>query len=443
MEKKDNKGIELSLTELLAVILRGGKTVILAALVLAVLFGVFAVVGTPAQERMEALEAYQLEKETLEEELERARNAASNQESYNEKSQLMSIDPYNKITTTMVFVISGIKLEEVTDSFGITEIPISYITSRIQAQYISAWNALNLELIALGTKYEGVADKYLREVSALTALDGGVLRLEVIGNNATACEELVMKLYAALEQSQDAVIKASYEHQFAKLNDMVTKSTIDLGLEETHTLNRNKLDELNDALDAARNAYDGLKAPAVGVKDVVINAIIGGLVGGLLSAAWLICAYFAKGSISGSKQLENRYGLLYFGALIRKNGFFTKLGYQVMKEKLWKDEKQALAYLGANGSSYLPQEGTVVIVSTLETVEEAVQEALVQTLSGAGRKVQFVTDPAHSPEALAAIAQCDGIVLAERAFASRCADVKDLKNTAKHLNKNVYGFLLV
>ena len=443
MDKKNNNGMELSLTEILAVILRGGKTVILVALVCAVLLGGFAVLRTPAQDDAAALASYQQSKQILEDELARARKAAGNQSAYNEKSQLMSIDPYNKITTTVIFAISGIKLESVADAFEVTETPVDYITSRIQAQYLSIWNGLDLQKIAAGTAYEEVEDKYLREIAMLTVSDGGVIELAVIGSDAAACEQLAGQLYDALEQSRAAVIKASYSHEFAVLSAPVTKSTIDLELELVHTTNSDNLELCLQKVSSCEAALAGLQMPSVGVKGIVLYAVIGGVVGALLSIAWLMCVHYANGRVSGANHLNNRYDLLHFGSFIKKKSVFAMLAGRVLGERAWKDETKALDYISANGASHLPKDGLIVVASTLETVDDALQDALVQALGKNGGKVTFVTDLVHNPEAISAIAQSSGVVLAERAFASRNADIREALNTAKHLDKPVYGFVLL
>ena len=68
---------------------------------------------------------------------------------------------------------------------------------------------------------------------------------------------------------------------------------------------------------------------------------------------------------------------------------------------------------------------------------------LVKLLGAKGNKVTVVTDVAHNPEALAAITQSAAVVLAERAFVSGNAEVKDLLATVKELDKPVCGFVLL
>lgn len=447
MEMKEYTDVEVNLKELLAAIVHGGRKILAVALIFAVLLGAVGALNhyvleeDPEGAYQAALEEYELAKDELELALERAERDEANQREYNEKSQLLQIDPYNKITTTIVFAISGIDPESVTDSFGVTEIPASYITSRIQAQYMALWNGLDLEKIVSG----GVADKYLREVITLTATDGGVLTLAVSGSDAAACEQIAQSVYAAIAQSKEAVVNGSYDHQLTLLSDAVTKSAIDWTLEQIRLDNKAKLEKYQENVEKCEKELAQLSAPSRdgGIKEIAVNAVIGAVIGVVLGIIWLVIDSFVKGCVSGSKQLSARYSLLHLGSLMKKTGFWAMRSYRVMGEKLWKNEEQACSYIRENGLSHLPEGGSLVIASTLEEVSEEVQKELSELLSAKGQKVTFVTDAAHCPQALAAISQCDGIVLAERAFASRNMAVKDVLKTAETLDKPIYGFVLL
>lgn len=451
MEMKDNLDVEVNLKELLATIVRAGKNILLVALTIAVLFGAVGaldcfVLSEDSEQQYElALKAYEQDKQVLQDALDRANRDADNQRDYNDNSQLMHIDPYNKITTTMVFAISGINLEAVTDPFQITQTPISYITSRIQAQYMALWNGLNLEQIVADTAYSGVANKYLREVIWLTSADGGVLTLSVVGDRAADCEQLAQKLYDALLQRKDIVAKASYEHTLVALNAPTTGSSIDLELEKLQLDNQTKLTTKETAAEKCAKDLSALAVPIrdSGVKGIVGNVIIGGVLGVFLAVIWQVIRYFIKGSVSGAKQLTARYGLIHFGSLMKKNGLWSRLGYRVMGEKLWKNEELACAYIRENSMNHLPEGGAVVIATTLEMLGEELSEELIALMGVKGHKVTIVTDATHNPQALSAITQCSGVVLAERAFISQNVDVKELLKTAKQLDKPVYGFVLL
>lgn len=451
METTNNTTMEISLKEVLAVILRGGKKIILIAVAFAILFGAVSALNqhtsSAASEQAYStqIKEYEKAKEELDLEIEKLRKDLENQKQYNENSQLMQIDPYNKITTTVVFAISGVKLEQVTEPFKVTETPISYVLSLIQAQYLGVWNGLDLSEITAGTRYEGINDKYLREVIKLEGKDGGVMELTVEGSSAEECAQIAKGLYAQLLKSSEKVVKASYEHTFAMLNDTITKTSIDTDLEKRQLENREKQDKYQVTLEEKEKELEALVEPAYegGVTGVVTNAILGGLSGAFATMIILVVFHFLKGRVSGSKQLSNRYGLIHFGSLIKNNDLLKKLAYSVMSEKLWTDAQQAKLYIAENCAYHLNEGAAVVVATTLDRVEEDVKKQVTELLGAKGRTVSFVTDATHNPEALKAIVQADSIILAERAFVSQNASIKDLLKKTKELNETVCGFILL
>lgn len=451
MNTKENVVTDISLKEILAVIVRSGNKIIIGALIAAVLFGALGALSyyvleeDPDKEYNIAHNEYEQTKANLETTIERSGRDAANQQAYNEQSQLMQIDPYNKKTTTMIFAISGINMEDVNTSFEVTQIPISYVTSQIQAQYLVLWEGLDLTKIVEETEYNDVPDKYLREVMTLTVTDGGVITLTVVGDNTQTCEQIAQSLYEALQQSREAVVKASYEHEFAVLSDTITRTSIDLTLEQLQQENAIKLEEYQMKVVESQRKLLELQQPSYsgGLKGIIVDLILGAVVGVLLMCVWVVCAYLIKGKVSGAKQMSARYALPHFGSMMSERGLWVTLGSRAMGEKIWKDEQQAQSYIRESCLNHLPESGAVAIVSSLDTVDEAVRTRLVELLSAKGHKVTFAADVAHNPEALAAIAQSEGVVLAECAFTSANAEVKDVLKTVKEFNKPVYGFVML
>ena len=451
MNTKENAVNDISLKEILAVIVRAGKKLIISMVVFAILFAAvgalnyYVLTENPDKEYEIAYAEYEVTKVQLAATIERTYSDAANQKDYNEKSQLMRIDPYSKKTTTMTFAITGIKLDEVTDSFGATEIPISYITSRIQAQYSVMWLGLDLQTVAEGTPYSNVPDQYLREVITMYISDGGILTLTIMGSDTEACEQMAKKLYEVMLESKEAVVKASYMHDFTVLNDTITKESIDLTLEKQQAESLAKLENYQMKIVQYEKELLELEAPSYygGVKGIIVNFILGMVVGLLLMAIWVVCMYLIQGKVSGAKQMSSRYGLLHFGSMLDSCDLWTKLGYRVMNEKVWTDPEQAQSYIRENGINHLPADGSVVIASTLDNLSENTKNELVALLGAKGNKVSFVTDVSHNPAALTAITQCGAVVLAERAFASGNAEVKDMLATVKELDKPVCGFVLL
>lgn len=439
----------IRISDLVAAVVRGGQFVLILTVIFAMLLGAYGAVWyyvlaeNPDEAYDVALEDYKLQKLTLETSVERTEVELRNQQEYNDKSLRMKIDPYNKHTTTATFAITNIDLTKVEDSFSALETPVSYIISRIQAQYEALWSSLNLEEIVAGTEYEGNADKYLREVIHFGSTDGGLFTLSVEGSSAQVCEKIADKIYAYMLKNKTAVETSSYAHDFAVLNDNVTKVSIDLELEKFQMDSQEQLDKYQlfivecqkELLELFPPAYDG------GMKGILGKTIAGAAIGLVLACAWLVCKQLLAGRITGTAHMTADYGLTYLGAAAGKKSFWTKPAAKIVGERVWDKPETALSYIAQNAAARLPQSGTIVVVSTL--AQEDGLQRISQALTTPENKVYCVTDIAHDPKALALVGQSSGVVLAEQAFASKVADVEVAIQLVKELNKPIYGFVML
>lgn len=450
MEHKEYPEVEVTLKELLAAVLHGGRLVVVMALVLALLLGAYgaysdsrAAVG-PGADYQARLEEYELTKETLEKALSRSEKELESLMTYLGSSHLMQIDPYNKYTSTMVFAISHVDASNAKDAYSVLESPASYMVSRIQAQYEVLWDGLNLENAAKGTSYEGVADKYLREVAQLEVSDGGVLKLTVMGSSEDT-EKLAANLYAVLQEKETVVEQASYPHRLTLLTEAVSQTIVDPELEKTQQEKADKLEKTRADVAKDKAALAALTPPAVaGPSNTALkNAILGGAVGVVLACVWLVATQLVSSKVSCAERMARAFGLNHFGSFTMRRSIFTMLSQCVMNDRVWKDKNQALAFIREKADIHLPEGGAVVLLSTLRDVDEKLVEKVTAALAAEGRKVSFAADMLHNPRALTGIREADALMLLERSFVTENAAVTAAVQLAEEMGKPVCGFVMV
>ena len=450
MERKEYPEVEVTLKELLAAVLHGGRFVVILGLVLALLLGAYgaysdsrAVVGPDADYQAQ-LEEYELTKETLEKALSRSEKELESLMTYLGSSHLMQIDPYNKYTSTMVFAISHVDASDAKDAYSVLESPASYMVSRIQAQYKVLWDGLNLENAAKGTSYEGVADKYLREVAQLEVSDGGVLKLTVMGSSEDT-EKLAANLYAVLQEKETVVEQASYPHQFTLLTEAVTQTIVDPELEKIQQEKADKLEKTRADVAKDKAALAALTPPVMaGPSNTALkNVILGGAVGVVIACVWLVAAQLVSSKVSCAERMARAFGLTHFGSVKTGRSIWTMLSQLTMNERVWKNETQSLDFIREKGCIHLPESGTVMLLSTLPKVENKLVEKVTAALEKDGRKVVFAADMLHNPQALAGIRGADALVLLERSFATENAAVISAVDLAEEMEKPVCGFVMV
>ena len=439
------------LNELLAVIIKGGRLVIIVALVAAILMGsygalwYYVLAEDPDEEYRILLEDYELQKHNLQTAIERDNKNIENQQEYIDKSLLMKIDPYNKYTTSITFAISGIDTGAIKDSFSALETPVSYMTSRIQTQYIALWNSVNLEELVTDEQYKGSADKYLREVIRFWTSDGGLMHLSVVGGSQEQCERIAKSLCDHIMEYKTHIDEAAYSHNLVTLSDMNTMVQVDLELEQQQLDNLERVEKYRQNVVECQKELLELKQPGNdgGLKGIVSNAVIGGIGGVVLACVWLVGSQLCSNKITGTKEMLVRFPLVYLGTVAEKRSLWTKMAAFVVGERVWKEKETALDYIRENAVTHIPEGSSVVVVSTVESVNAQASQKLVQALSARGCQVCHVTDIAHNPEALAAIRQGTRVVLAEQAFETKRANVETALTLIAGIDKPVFGFVML
>ncbi len=435
----------VTLKELFAIVIRYGKRLLVLAVVFALLLGAYRGITltgsnptgdrlTQAQESYaQELEKYETEKATLQSQLDMANQCLEGQQIYMENSVLMSIAPQEKYTTTISVAIEG---------RGMLDSQLRAIQSRYQ----SLWSATNLEGFTAGTDYADVADKYLQEVILLTMTEGGVMQIDVIGQEGAITKKVADKVYNFLLSSSKTVAAGTYGHSLALIAS-TTKSTMDPELfEKQQELTENILDYTTqlDMLESNLNAMSEPRAPVTMSKmeitvSAVKYAVLGAVIGAIIGAVWVVLQYLFRSRVETTYQMEQGLKLPFMGSILVPRGF-AKLAAKVMGERFWQDEKQAKEYILAGLQVRSDGCNKVLIATTLNA--DAALQSFADELREKGYAVSLVDNAQRNPQLLLAAKECQTAILAETAGISRVDRVCDVAETLQSLNVTPCGFMM-
>lgn len=435
----------ITTSELLALIVRSGKKLLLAALVFAILLGGFQVYSQnrSSQEAVASrkTEEYNQKLRELKTIIQRENQNVQAKQTYAENSLLMQLNPYSVYDTSITLAVTDIDQQAFQQVFEDEDTPIEYLTGKIISQYLTVWNNQDLPQ-ALGlSAYADVLDKYLREIVSIYPQDGGVLCIRALGNDAQSSAELADAAYRLLLSKQDTVVDGSYRHDFSVMGRS-TKNIID---DSVRTTQENLYDTMEESRNESINARLELKeliAPSTGVSAVVKFAIVGAVVGFVLAALWVCLKGIVSSRLLSSYQLERTAALSCLGSVAAAGGLFGRQADRISRERVWKDQAQAVRYIADRAQV---SGKTVLLTSTLPLDEKTPGlEALSEALTAVGAKqVRFAADFLHDPAALESAASGDCAVLLERVGAT---DTEAVAETAAYLKKNscdITGFVLV
>lgn len=459
MENREER--VFSIKELLAMCVRKLKVLIVWVVIFAMLFGAFQLYRqikaskdpehseTKIEERyQEALREYEKQVKDIEDSIEDNEKAKADKEEYLEKSLLMKIDPYNKYVTDIYFGFSDID-DEAWSLLQNSATSLDFIYNRIRSQYVVYYSGMKLPDDIHVTGYEGVEDKYIREMLSVTNQDGGMLRIEAFGNSEAESEKLADALYQAFENQQSTISQTSYGHSFSVLN-RVTKSMIDTDLEGLQKSNRDAIDDYQTKIEDSEQELKELEEPTrekgYTKKEILVSAVkfalIGAVVGLILAAFVVIFRAISKGILLSSYQMEDAFGLECLGVVKGKKGMLERWADKLAGERRWADKEQAVSYV-VRKIETKTEPGAKLLLSTTVKNGSVKMDALKDTLIKQGYQVDCVFDAAHDPAFIEAVQNCDGVVFAEKHGKTLLGNTADELKLTESLNKPVHGFVVI
>lgn len=450
----------VTLKELIAILIRRGKLLIVFVLAFALILGGYRLSGLITESKKEENapekieERYQdarslyedtkIKQETL---IQAAEDNFASQQEHNENSLLMQIDPYSVVSTTIDFSIVNIEEQAFDQSFRIDEIPVDFIVTKIQNQYLAIWNGADLQKLLK----EDLEDKYLREVITLDAYEGGVLSICARGLDAEQTEQYAEAVYAYLQSKMTAVTGSSYDHDFSLLNK-ATKVQMDEELKEAQKLHLENLQlytqEIEKQIEALGKLNEPVKESGYGVtaivKSVIKYAVLGGVIGFIFGFVWIILVYLFREKMEMSCDMTALCGAPMLGSAKKKQDAFGCWADKLLGERVWMNSEEAAKYLVENIRLSFEKGEKVAILTTLSLGEDAEEvKRIKESFAQNETTVQFVNRADYNADTLKCIGEGATVVLAERCGVSRMAALKEVAALVKKWDVKVKGCILI
>ncbi len=446
-----------TLKELLAIVVRRGKMLLILALVFALVLG--GIKGsqlagqkiTPEQAEqnyLSAMETYRMQREQLEKKLADAQCRLEAQRDYNEKSILLSLAAFDVDVTTVHYAISDAPMntraiaEE--DQKEETTYPQEYVLERIQDQYLMYWDTLDLGE-TIGQPAD--EDKYIRELVSVEKMPGGVLTIRAMGVDAEASQALAKAAAACLEDGLSLISAGSYSHRLVLLGQ-TTKSekveVVSLAQEKSETA----LEEAEKGVTAAQKALSALAEPQQQSVNTVISickwAVLGAVVGMVLGIIWAILAYLLRNCVETSRDLEKALKLEFLGANPQDRSVFARWADAMLRERRWKNTEEGQEYIRQKLKLCLNSTESVALITTLKDGESRrVALEVIEILGEDGRKAVLIGAAVKNPNTETLLAGYDKVILAEAAGQSNWDEVAEtVALVAKH-EKELCGFVMI
>ena len=449
---------EIDLKDLMFVVLRKWRPILLIAVLLAVAAGgykggqVLLKQSSPeyvqdAQKKYEEeLSLYERTKASIQREIDNLTVNIEKQEEYVSQSILMEISPYDVTISSADFLVKTDY--EIMPNMVYQN--INYADSLLKSYLVS----VKKECLKDYADKKKLELKYLEELVLVEAdYNNDMLHIEVRHWDGKEAETIMDTIIDNLNSMTRGLSTSITTHTLTIMNQN-TSATVDLAIADKQNKTNTDIDTLRDSLVQKEKELDEMKEPVMesvskmaAVKSGIKYAVLGGVLGAFMTVFFICVGFLMSDKVASSKELKNRFGVNILGVLGTES---TKRGFDFVDR--WLDQMEgvdvvtpeAVRYevIAANIRNYAKEAESVLITGTADkaVLEEAAGK--LRELLG-GMEVTWGEDMRVTARTLELLSQYENVVLVEEKGLSTYTGVSQELDTIKNVGKTAVGCILV
>ena len=429
MENKNDQVIFVK--DLVFAILYKWRLVVAAALVFALLLGGFGAfrfwTAASAEKATENAVSAEIEREALEKALEEAQTLVESQEEYNRNSTIMHIDPYNifKATVQLTVLTNDNILHEAADT-----------TSAVLQAYAAHLNSDKV-INAIAQKMN-MESKYLSELITISNSGNTTksLNISVIYPDKTGAETILNMLKTEVDNANADITAKMGEHSYSCATSIDER--VDLSIIDRQNDAIKRQENLLLSLANAEKELEALGSP-ISIKEIVILAVIGAILGAGMAAAWACFKHIVCNKVYSARVLKNRTDLRILGCVPADNKK-NPIDKWLRKLEGRSQGEEQLAVAAATVKNYCADAKTVLITGDCA---QADMTPLAEALKNLGVNATVGGSLLRDPAALEKLPGCDCVLLIEKCGCSEYANILLSAERIADQNKPLLGCVLL
>ena len=461
---------EIDLKWLIYRVLRGWRTIVVWAIVIALAVGIGGTVlnlikiNDPeyieaAKENFEREHAsWVATGENFEAQLENIAEAKKEQMEYNEKSVLMQIDPLREFHASFEMYVNY--EYQIMPDMQYQNIDLSDRILKAYATYMT--NGELYEKIINGVSFD-IDRRYLGEILGVSVdYNTNMISISVCQQSAEYCQEILKIVKDALLAKYEDVNSTIAEHILSDTNSSAYE-TVNLGLQETQKANRQRVTDLDISLQEVNEAYLEWQMEEVEpeeeytfmevLKGGIKMLIIGGVVGAVVVAVIIAFGALMSGKLLNPEDVKSRFGLRIIGQLptvrVKKpfafvSRWFSKFGGITAAPE---DYDRLAKMIGTSIKSDIASREEATDWKKIAFTGTASAEELEKAVDAMGIGKDYIVicapDVLTNAESIEKISEASCVVLVEKQEESTIADISKELEALKAWNKPVLGAVVV
>lgn len=401
------------LKDLLFAALYQWRRILIAALVLAVLFGVYAgfnewkriTVPQSKEQYLLQLEEYNKGKSLLEARIAATQEYLAGQKKYLEEAPLMQLNAYQLYEAVVVFSVQS--------EYQIQPGMFYQNPDNLQALLHSYTALLESEQVLQAmAQVIDVPAKYVKDLIQIQSEDVSTrtLGVGIRYSDAQQAQAMMDAVVACIQINQPQIAESIGNHQLLISTRSVTE-IMDSSIIEEQTKAYSHQQELAASLQNMEQQLSQMRAPQYGVKsstkEIVLFVLLGGFLGAFLVAGWACLCHIAGAKVYSVRTLKNRTGVKVLGSICSESKLHP-IDLWLRNLEGRNIDSQHAAFLAAAVSTCCTTGAKVLLAGSCD---EAVRQDLLQALNAAGITATDCGSLLTSAQALQTLAQQDAVVL--------------------------------
>jgi len=461
---------EIDLKWLIYRVLRGWRSIVVWAIVIALVLGIgsFGLKVLKLQDPEFMAEAeLKFEREhagwvatgeNYEAQLENIQEAKEEQQEYNEKSVLMAIDPLRDFHASFEMyvyydyqIMPDMAYQNVDLSDRILKTYATYMTNGELQQYVIDNLSYDIER------------RFLSEILGVSVdYSSNMITVNVQNQSAERCQEILNLVQTALLAKYEDVRTMVAEHTLTTTNSAAYE-TVNLNLQETQKANLQAITNLDINLQEVNEEYLEWQLEEAEpeweytmfevIKSAIKMAIIGGVVGAVLVAVIIAFGALLSGKLLNPEDVKNRFGMRVIGQLPAKrvkkpfafvSRWFAKFGGITATPEDYDSLAKMVGTSIKSDVSARAEAADWKKIAFTGTIAAEELEAVVASLGmDASLSAICASDVLTNAESIQKLSEADCVVLVEKQEESTLADITKEIEALKAWNKTVLGAVVV
>ncbi len=392
----------------------------------------------------------------LQTDIENLRTQLAEQETYNNNSLLMKINPYDMYVASLVYYIdSGYKI--IPEN---TYQDIDY-GNRIISSYMSYLMDGDAYLQLAGSEADPNDIRYIKEIMQVDAdYSTNMIKVVISGEDNEDCQKMIDIIKDGMQSAFMKTTDLIGDHKLTIINENIYP-TIDLDLEQQQTTNREYVTNMSVTLQTNSIALKSMEEDGEpeweyswqGIAKSMIKKAIIGAFGGFFFAVFLIISqYMLSDKIHGTQELQSRVNLELLGSIprkLKKAKMLDRLAYSIgeiqikssNRDKRIKMIAQSLYALVKTKSPSHPQ---VALMSSISMEELAViTDEFNNAVSGAENCFIAAGNPMLDLSAVLSTEGVQCVVIIERQDISTYSQIYRECERIDNWGKEILGVILL